>query len=307
MIKIKIIIDREDRSKGRTCFWETCFADKTTFGKDSSQFKIEYVSIADTLHDYFLKNSADAKKFSDYFLPDELFSHSKTHVIIINWDSINNDPVYGSDRAFQFFEHYRKGLDSWVKDGGILIIEAQSAQWTLVQDAYRIFDDSIKTTKEEGVHGYKGIAKQPDPKINPKIHPILKKTYDENTFRIDLPENNYCCRHDWYPVKSENKRLESGFKGHPVVMLYQGWFDEHSTQWDPIIFADEKRARPIMLCRIPQTYTENNSARTYKGTYIITTMYLGSSSLYNLIKNILDLAGINLLNEYYYNLLNGYL
>ena len=240
MIEITVI-------KGRTCFWEKILKNNEPLKEQLGILEIKCISIADSLNKYFDEYYTDVEELYEDFLPNELFSSEKTDVRIINWDSINTDPVYGSDRAYQFFNHYRTGLNKWVENGGILILEAQSAQWILVQESYNIFDENIVTTQEVQGIGTSG-------KINTKlanIHPILH-TIGDSLGNIDLPSNNLCdC--SWFSKKCDNENLQAGMPGHRNVKLYQGWFKKYSVdQWDPLIFKDDQYKKPIMLCKIPK-------------------------------------------------------
>jgi len=227
------------------------------------------------------------KKLDSLFLLS-ILDRSKTDIIIVNWHSINNDPIYGSDRSFTFFSHYKIGLNSWVKKGGILILEAQCGQWVPVQESYNIFDESIVTTK-------KGQAIGKSCKINTKLknHPILRNV-DNNTGRIDVPSKNL-CKLLWYPKKSEDQTLQNNMPGYSDIKFYQGWFEKYSNEWDPLIFTDDQRKKPIMLCHIP---VKNYSKYVPIGALVITTMYLGSSLHEQLIENLFGLAQNNSLFEY---------
>lgn len=240
-----------------------------------------------------------------------LFEKSKTDIIIVNWDAINNDPVYSSDRAFQFFSHYRKGLDSWVKEGGIFILEAQSGQWILTQESYQLFDKKIITSKK---------VKDPDPEANKntklleKKHPILHKPHNDADVKDDYSNKialnkSYFSNWSWFPKKIENKNFQAGMPNHCIEKLYQGWFEKYKNEWDifsinwePLIFADKSnKKKPIMLCSI----RGNSKEKGPVGAYILTTMYLGysflgSSFIETLIKNIFGLANNNALFTYYY-------
>ena len=128
-IKVKVIYDSAKPEKRRTCFWKS---DQIS-SKYNETHEFEFISIAECLD-----------KESNPFSLLELFSRKNTDIIIVNWDSINGDPIYGSDRAFQFFNHYRPDMISWVEKGGIIFLEAQTAAWQLVNDPYFIFSKDIK-------------------------------------------------------------------------------------------------------------------------------------------------------------------
>lgn len=132
-MNIKIIYDSENENKSRPCFWKLVKVD--------GNYNPQFISIQDALA------SGNPLQLLD------LFDKDNTDIIILNWDSINNDPIYGSDRAYQFFDHYKPDLKMWVENGGILILEAQTAAWKLVQNSYNIFAKGVRTTKEREARG----------------------------------------------------------------------------------------------------------------------------------------------------------
>lgn len=344
MIRIKVIYDRKDCRQRRTCFWKVPL--KRIMEGSPYNYCVDYISIADTLTDYFCDSGEDTEENANLKCPkeetdvvdinhgegkncenenskvpkvtrvksrEELFEPSlprlfsnKNDIIIINWDSINTDPVYGSDRAYQFFKHYKTGLNSWVENGGILILEAQSAQWKLVQDSYSIFDENIVVSRGVGDRGSKGI-------VNKKLmesHPIVGNIGDEITLG-----DNHLCDNRWYPIKCESTNIQACDREDKRRKLYQGWFEKypkkrwlplrilrnrhHKKQWTPLIFAGDygnHHKKPIMLCYIPEKKSDGNNR---VGAYIVTTMYLGSSDCDKLITNLVNLP--KTISTYYYS------
>ncbi|WP_440951211.1 hypothetical protein [Methanosphaerula subterraneus] len=273
--------------KGRTCFWRKI---KKSYTKTDLNF--DFISIADTLSKYFKEDATlveTSTKFTP-FLPTELFSREKTDIIIINWDAINNDSIYGSDKAFQFFNNYKSALNEWVKIGGILILESQSVAWNLVQDSYNIFDQSIVTSTRQG-KDLKGITGLVNEELA-EFYPILCGIKDKNIELINKIQDDH-----WFP-----KVVPDELSVHPFIQacdhkedrkrLYMSWFESCSDQWDPIIFTGgdypHHDRKPIMLCKIVETPPTKVSDSHY-GAYILTTMYLGSSGNKKLIENLLTL------------------
>lgn len=80
MRKLVVIYDRDKHSKRRHCFWKDIRGTKEQEIRFRLRFR--FVSIADEL----LKRRNSAC---------ELFDRRKTDIIIVNWDAINGDPVYG--------------------------------------------------------------------------------------------------------------------------------------------------------------------------------------------------------------------
>lgn len=230
-----------------------------------------------------------------------LFEKENTDIIIVNWGAINNDTVYSSERSFQFFSHYRRALNLWVKDGGIFILEVQSGQWVLSQDSYQIFEKKIVTMKED-IYPHHEAKKNIELK---KDHPVLLNVSD----KIELTSNVF---DDWcfFPKKIKNKECQSCMPRCANEKLYLGWFEKYKNKWDffhinwePLILtSDETNKKPIMLWSIRC----NDEKKGPAGAYILTTMYLGSSILGSsdielLIKNIFGLVtNNNALFNYYF-------
>lgn len=272
MANIKIIYDKIDKEKRRTCFWE--YLEEKYKGVHDFKF----ISMADNLNG----------KESNPFLLLELFDRRQTDIIILNWDSINSDPIYGSDRTLQFFNHYRPDLNIWVENGGIIILEAQTAAWKLVENSYNIFSKNVKTTKERASRGEHAL-------INKRLlkkHPILLGFNDEN---IELPSSGLFQK-NWFPASCEICSIVGAMDSSKKRRLYQGWFEKYSKNWVPLIFAGNNTKKPIMLCKIVRNKEETGNT---VGAYIITTMYIGASSLTQLIDNLLDFP--QKITQYYIN------
>lgn len=286
MIKIKVIIDRFDPRLRRTCFWNL-----SNKGGRFRDYEMKFISITDIMNSYFILSSEGFEElskgeienlspddvnsgFNPFFLPD-LFNLEKTQILIINWDSINGDPVYGSDRTHQFFKHYMHSLYTWVQKGGIVIVECQSSQWKLIKEAYQIFDESIQVTDE--IKKYRKIA-YIDETIR-EFHPILlgidRQIEPDAIFDQKL----------WFPRTSTNVSAQAKQNLTQNRKLSVGWFTGYSDQWTPILYSDTESEKPVMLCKIL-----SNIDGTNIGAFILTTMYLGTLGEHPLISNILNLS-----------------
>lgn len=258
ILNVCIIYDSESPEKRRTCFWESIKE------QISDNYNFQFISIQDTL-------------VSDNpFQLLRLFDKNKTDIIILNWDSINGDPIYGSDKTYQFFNHYKSDLLRWVKDGGIIVLEAQTVAWKLLQESYGIFTENtlIRTTKKK----IRGKHANVNKKLRNK-HPILKGLSE----KIELPEA--LPRRNWFPLNNEVVSIDE-------ERLYQGWFEKYPRGWEPLIFSENSKKKPIMLCRILE-----KKGSTNVGGYIITTMYIGALGSDQLVNNILNFP--NNLKTYY--------
>jgi hypothetical protein len=315
--------------KGRTCFW--MYYQRNKIEKKESIFidhDVEFISVADVLSKYFKEDNLqngdphiNKKKSKETFTPflPSLFSIKNTDIIIINWDAVNKDPVYGSDKAFSFFDAYKNAMQSWVEDGGILILESQSHAWKLVQDSYCIFDSDVIVSNNKGPNqtGQIGI-------INRQIannHPILEGIQEEY---IEINGNLHSER--WFPkpfpIKSDPPFIQACDPKSERKRLYFSWFEKYSNDWDPVIFTypynhhDKKtriprirnwainrgiirsKKQPILLCKVVRNNPKSGERHTY-GAYILTTMYLGSCGHEKLLTNLLSLDRSKL--EKYYH------
>lgn len=239
-------------------------------------YNFEFVSVQDTLV------SSDPTQLL------YLLDNKKTDVIIVNWDSINTDPIYGCDKAYQFFNHYKPDLIQWVKNGGIIILEAQAASRKLVQTSYNIFTDNKHEIKvNEGVNYGQSAT------VNKKlkyVHPILFDLDD----KLELPADGLYEKYDrLHPSKSNIPSVSASSDNQNKKRLYQGWFDNYSKDWEPLIFADSNCKKPVMLCR---TVPNGKDVQSKIGAYIITTMYIAplysSGNSGKLIDNLLNFPNV---------------
>lgn len=322
-INVKIICDNSDPRKGRTCFWKS---DKI-LSKYSGTHNFEFISIAECLEN----------ESNPYSLL-ELFSKNCTDIIIVNWDSINGDPIYGSDKAFQFFSHYKPDMVSWVGKGGIIFLEAQASAWQLLNSQYLIFSEGIKVSKG------RNNRKRECAYVNSRFsnNPVLKNIKGR---KIELPEHGL-FQGNWFSSKAEICSIDHCDKEvYTKRRLSQGWFEKYPSNFDPLLFVYTNNAtlevaisstskilrhashsgsrlirrssdfllnnkllkmilelvrvktkrKPVMLCKIidNEGVTKNNSDKVY-GAYILTSMYVGASSLDMLVDNILHLSSQSL-------------
>ncbi len=171
----------------------------------------------------------------------------------------------------------------------------------LSQEAYNIFDKKIITTKKDKETSCTGDIKA---EISDK-HPILRNIIDADgakTGKINLGPYHLCQSCGFFPKASSNENLQAGMSADKNIKLYLGWFEKYSCKWDffsikcePLIYADDKCKKPIMLC-----YPQYNIKTKTMGAYIITTMYVGSSFNEQLIKNLFGLVKDNSLLKKYY-------
>lgn len=298
-VNIKVIFDSNtdddiNISIRRTCFWkinEKKIQDKIKElqGRTPTLYCWEYFSVKDILDS------------DNPFQLQNLFDNEKTNIIIFNWDSINNDPIYGSDRAFQFFDHYSLEMDIWVEQGGIVILEAQTTAWKLDQRAYSLCANGVKVTEKwKEIDGLKSKIKKLAKQYK-EPNPVLKDIEDRRELELQTISHN---PQSWFPKRCNPntwcmREIGSTQGKH---RLYLGWFDKHTKDWEPLLYTKDGK-KPIMLFKIKPA---NNSSTKYKlaGAYIVTTMFLGSSyvegsGIDQLIANLLMLSDGQKIKRYY--------
>lgn len=209
----------------------------------------------------------------------ELFDRSKTDIIIINWDVINTDPVYGSDRTQQFFEHYRPDIREWMKEGGIIIVESQGASWGAIQKPYEIFPQCFNNSEVKITDRLWEIGREVLINSEYQHHPILEGLTDKD---LELREGSLCRRKEWFPKAIARPTTQSlkEITRHPFK-VYRGWFENYSDDWKPLILIKESK-KPVMLCRAVEGDRE-------VGACVLTTMFIASSEFMKLIRNFINL------------------
>jgi len=209
----------------------------------------------------------------------ELFDRRQTDIIIINWDAVNGDPVYGSDRAQQFFEHYRPDMKAWMEEGGLLMVESQGASWGAIQRPYDCFVRCFEDSQAEIAREFWKMGEEL--LINEEYldYPILSDFSNED---LVLRRGALCEKKAWFP-RGIARPTTLGYKEHfrHPRKVYRGWFERCSSEWDPLILAKESE-KPVLVCRAVPGKVE-------VGACILTTMFLASSELTKLISNIADL------------------
>lgn len=288
-INIKIIYDSKYEKRGRTCYWLN-IGKKIVESPNNEKTKV-IIKIDDGKPDEIISNIVNGELnnyeiiFSFEFISvkeilnsenpskivKDLFNKEQTDIIIINWDSINGDPVYGSFEAYQFFNMYMPTLNEWVEDGGIIILEAQTVASKLVQSPYDIF---TKETKNCYVKTFNKLERGDIAIINKKLvnlHPIL----------TNISNNKWEPKIDPEPGFPDPV-LSTVTTDHKKRRLFAGYFSKYSKDWDPLLYADIGMKKPIMLCRLVKKEKNENV-----GGYILTTMYIGATSFDPIVKNLL--------------------
>lgn len=282
-LKIVVLVDRKDSAKRRTSFWKEVLRVSTYDLR--SKTKVRYVSIADEL---------DHKRNPAL----HLFSGRTTDVIILNWDVVNGDPVYGSDRALQFLRHYRPDLLSWLHHGGLLLVESQGESWGTSNDPYECFSGMFADSQVKLCSGLWTLGNRAA--VNPvhKSHLLAHGLQDDD---LELKAGGLWARKPWFPRRARQSDIESLAFARRHQQLYRGWFEDWSADWDAVIVPrpdslapdpepktphDATPARALVLCR---EVGSNGGPSPERGFVVLTTVFVASSELLALVSNFLSL------------------
>jgi hypothetical protein len=252
----------------------------------------------DDVVDYFNKEFLINIGCFDIIGPENLRNMHNYDILIINWDAANGDQKFGSDRLLNEIQNNKPKLKDFVKDGGILIVECQSNNWLPSQSAYDAILNSmgsVRVTDEEPSRVGFFVRRVNLPHIEilggdyfaDNDHPILKKL-PEKIYPL-LIFNEGKSYNSWYKDRWFNPRnsVNSNVlcKTYPNK-VYVGWFSSYSKEWKPLLY-DEDNKHPVMIWR---PYD--------KGAVIISTMFLASSFIPQLILNIFSKDFKNQMQNY---------
>lgn len=300
-IDVTVLVDSTDRNDERTCFWREFQKGHILLPKGNYNFR--FISISEIVE-------AGTNPIT------EVFNKEKSKIVIINWDVLNGDPLYKSDKDLLWFQHFLPDIDQWVRNGGVLVVECQEGSRALRQEVYDLFGKALGyklVTREstcfcnrahintdlEDHPLLEGIKSEEPESLSESEKPAKSKGYEYVVQNLDLyskqnlyPPDKYCAD-TWDPYEEERWQKK----------IHVGWFDKSkkASEWEPIIFARGKefgKDRPIMMCRtvtnqqvsIMKASLEESEKSTI-GAYIVTSMFIGSSGWLKLISNILNFHG----------------
>ena len=198
-------------------------------------------------------------------------------VLIIKWDAANNDPDFGSDEVLRQLEFSHDALKDFVRNGGILIVECQSHHWVPYQKAYhtilspfckvKVLDDGLQ---RPGL--YVRRARIPYSKGQYSLgddHPVLRYLPEKIFPSPDLG----AVSKPWFdpPTSVTPHTLD---KTYPSK-VYSGWFTGFSRNCRPLLYSDEGKHPVMIWCPYE------------RGAVIASTMFLASSFVPQLMRNIL--------------------
>jgi hypothetical protein len=204
----------------------------------------------------------DERKFFNVYMYD---------IIIFNWCSLDGCVMYASERLQAVVGYYDDHFIQFVRKGGILIIENQPKRWRPVQKAYDVLlpEEVSVISREMHLFGSKVL-------VNEKLkrHPLIQNLPD-----VLHSAYNHAPNESWFPPGSTSaKSLQELYP----TKIYSGGFLHWKSDWLPLLYTDDK-LYPVMLVK-------NDGL----GLWIVTTMYLASSNIKELIESIIIGAKRNL-------------
>lgn len=198
----------------------------------------------------------------------EFFNVYDYDVIIFNWCVLDGALMYASDRVQEIVTFYDDHFFRFVRRGGIIIMENQPKRWRPVQKAYDILLNGGVTVVSRDTYFF-----------GSKI--VVNKRFKRHPLLQHLPEVMYSAYthppdESWFPPGSTSARSIEELN---PTKVYSGAFRAWKSEWLPLVYSDESRY-PIMLVR-----TEG------LGLWIVTTMFLASSNIKELVDSLVAGSG----------------
>jgi hypothetical protein len=147
-------------------------------------------------------------------------------VLVLNFDSINGDPVFGSDVALDWFRHRELTILAFVAEGGIVVVEGQTMLSVPVQESY----DAIFGRRELRVSGptTRSVSSVERDKIGGscRINDEAGRRYNlftglgTNRIFSDAPDN---VQH-FFPGAARLALGVANEEDFTWKLLYRGWF-----------------------------------------------------------------------------------
>ncbi len=194
----------------------------------------------------------DERKFFDVYAYD---------VIIFNWCVLDGALMYASDRVQDIVAFNDDHFNQFVRKGGIIIVEDQPKRWRPEQKAYGVLlNDEVKVVSRDNyffgtkVRVNERLRKHP---MLQNLPPVLQSAYAHPTDE------------SWFPEGSTS--LKSIQELNPMK-VYSGGFRSWQSDWLPLLYSEDGMY-PVMLVKTDGL-----------GVWIVTTMFLASSNIRDLIE-----------------------
>lgn len=249
--KILVVVDSEDPSRRRTCFWEQALRGVSGV-----------VSTMGSFPDARDPHQPGGPEFLDFNAYD---------AIVLNWDVLNQDYWFRGEVTAAMINRASLGfLPKWLERGGLLVVEAQCRHWIPSQEAYEValkkpgfrvsIHDYYDATLGTAFRAVKRYAN----------HPFLRHC-DPQCVHVFKGDVNRTA--SWFPSWLKHDAV---FHNFDPCRTHSGGFSWIGPEWLPLL-----RCRfsglPVLLCQV-----------VGRGAIVVSTMYLASSGQSEIIRGVLE-------------------
>jgi hypothetical protein len=186
-------------------------------------------------------------------------------ILVISWDVANGSLIHRSNITRSWLQERRDRINTFLERGGILIIEAQCIKWCPDQATYDALLGSRSVVVSDKDDDWDERVQ-----INSRMRemPLLRRLPRsiQTRARADLPAV-------WHPEGIAT--VQTMHTTNPRK-LYSGRFKRHKREYIPLIL-DSRGKRPVLIVR-----------PVGRGLEVVTTMYLASSRLDLILRNLVD-------------------
>jgi hypothetical protein len=182
-------------------------------------------------------------------------------VVIFNWCVLDGALMYASDRVQDIVDFYDDHFIQFVRRGGVVIMENQPKRWRPVQRAYDIlFPGQLTVMSRENYSFGSSVVVSKRLKGHPLLQGLSPRI--DSAYKQDVP---------WFPPGSTSaKSIE---ELNPTKM-YSGAFQRWAKDWLPLIYTVDGQ-HPVMLVKSEGL-----------GLWVVTTMFIASSNIHDLIESL---------------------
>jgi len=195
-------------------------------------------------------------------------------VVIFNWDVLNGDPTFSSDRSLQIARYYAPALRRFVAQGGLVVLECQAILWSPCQDAYDAILVEAGLPRLRAANSKRisfGFSVRPAKRLVGR-HPFLPIGLSR---QIEAGECEWNRAQPWFPRDSVSLEAVQALQGTWHRMYSGAFVGVTKRHWQPILYTEDGR--------YPVACVYHNRG---EGAYLVTTMYLASSSVTELLQPI---------------------
>lgn len=185
-------------------------------------------------------------------------------VVIFNWCVLDGAIMYESDRVQAIVDFYDAHFTQFVVKGGTIIVEDQPKRWQPEQRAYDVL-----------LHGQVLVEQREQPEFSNQV--LVNEQMKKHPLVQHLPLTlqsvyNHPPQMSWFPEGSTSVRSIQSLNPDKI---YSGSFRRWDSEWLPLLY-DKDGRNPIMLVKTQGL-----------GLWIVTTMFLASSNIRELVESII--------------------